>query len=96
MDCRFHVKSESQNMDGVDQHHVCNVCGEWFEEALALLAHAESHARYLFALRKYKTMFIYISACTKNNAHCSLAQRILVIYWKSKTKKNYNFTTLKM
>jgi len=26
------------------QHHMCNVCGEAFEEALALLAHAELHA----------------------------------------------------
>lgn len=33
-------------VEGPSQHHVCNVCGEWFEEALALLAHAELHARY--------------------------------------------------
>lgn len=33
-------------VEGSSQHHVCNVCGEWFEEALALLAHAELHARY--------------------------------------------------
>lgn len=42
---RMHVKQEADNIDGSSQHHVCNVCGEWFTEALALLAHAESHAR---------------------------------------------------
>lgn len=31
-------------MEGSNQHHMCNVCGEEFEEALALLAHAELHA----------------------------------------------------
>lgn len=35
-------------MESSSQHHTCNVCGEEFEEALALLAHAELHAsRYL-------------------------------------------------
>ena len=43
---RIHVKQEVNDMiEGSSQHHVCNVCGEWFEEALALLAHAELHAR---------------------------------------------------
>ncbi|XP_043282010.1 zinc finger protein 729 [Venturia canescens] len=43
---KIHVKQEvTEVMDGPSQHHVCNVCGEWFEEALALLAHAELHAR---------------------------------------------------
>ncbi|OXU19859.1 hypothetical protein TSAR_003975 [Trichomalopsis sarcophagae] len=43
---KIHIKQEVDPMDGESssQHHVCNVCGEWFEEALALLAHAESHA----------------------------------------------------
>ncbi|XP_012139095.1 uncharacterized protein LOC100879068 [Megachile rotundata] len=42
---KIHVKQEADMMEGPSQHHVCNVCGEWFEEALALLAHAELHAR---------------------------------------------------
>ncbi|XP_043675356.1 zinc finger protein 91 [Vespula pensylvanica] len=42
---KIHVKQEMDMMEGSSQHHVCNVCGEWFEEALALLAHAELHAR---------------------------------------------------
>ncbi|XP_046744447.1 zinc finger protein 845 [Diprion similis] len=44
---KIHVKQETSEMmtEGSSQHHVCNVCGEWFEEALALLAHAELHAR---------------------------------------------------
>uniref|UniRef100_A0A0C9S1D8 ZNF420_0 protein n=1 Tax=Fopius arisanus TaxID=64838 RepID=A0A0C9S1D8_9HYME len=43
---KIHVKQETGG-EQVDSgnHHVCNVCGEWFEEALALLAHAELHAR---------------------------------------------------
>ncbi|KAL7294133.1 hypothetical protein TKK_0012162 [Trichogramma kaykai] len=42
---KIHIKQEVETMDSSQQqHHVCNVCGEWFEEALALLAHAESHA----------------------------------------------------
>ncbi|XP_015124410.1 zinc finger protein 569 [Diachasma alloeum] len=43
---KIHVKQEggSEQVDA-SNHHVCNVCGEWFEEALALLAHAELHAR---------------------------------------------------
>ncbi|KAI4495844.1 hypothetical protein M0802_008250 [Mischocyttarus mexicanus] len=42
---KIHVKQEMDTMESSSQHHVCNVCGEWFEEALALLAHAELHAR---------------------------------------------------
>lgn len=42
---KIHVKQEADMVEGPSQHHVCNVCGEWFEEALALLAHAELHAR---------------------------------------------------
>lgn len=45
-------------MEGSSQHHVCNVCGEWFEEALALLAHAELHARYdifLIIIKHYRS-----------------------------------------
>ncbi|XP_017890229.1 zinc finger protein 16 isoform X2 [Ceratina calcarata] len=42
---KIHVKQETDMVEGPSQHHVCNVCGEWFEEALALLAHAELHAR---------------------------------------------------
>ncbi|XP_066587348.1 zinc finger protein 594-like [Prorops nasuta] len=42
---KIHIKQEVDVMEGSNQHHVCNVCGEWFEEALALLAHAELHAR---------------------------------------------------
>ncbi|XP_043520842.1 zinc finger protein 845 isoform X2 [Frieseomelitta varia] len=42
---KIHVKQEADIVEGPSQHHVCNVCGEWFEEALALLAHAELHAR---------------------------------------------------
>lgn len=42
---RTHVKQEMDLMEGSSQQHVCTVCGEWFEEALALLAHAELHAR---------------------------------------------------
>ncbi|XP_011141652.1 zinc finger protein 594 [Harpegnathos saltator] len=42
---KIHIKQETDTMEGSSQHHVCNVCGEWFEEALALLAHAELHAR---------------------------------------------------
>ncbi|XP_070166407.1 zinc finger protein 420 isoform X1 [Polyergus mexicanus] len=41
---KAHIKQEVDTMEGSSQHHVCNVCGEWFEEALALLAHAELHA----------------------------------------------------
>ncbi|KAJ8679876.1 hypothetical protein QAD02_015663 [Eretmocerus hayati] len=41
---KIHVKQEVETVEGSSQHHVCNVCGEWFEEALALLAHAELHA----------------------------------------------------
>ncbi|XP_011341826.1 uncharacterized protein LOC105281933 isoform X2 [Ooceraea biroi] len=40
---KTHMKQE-ESVEGSSQHHVCNVCGEWFEEALALLAHAEFHA----------------------------------------------------
>lgn len=41
------MKQEAADMmEGPSRLHVCNVCGEWFEEALALLAHAELHARY--------------------------------------------------
>ncbi|XP_012275030.1 zinc finger and BTB domain-containing protein 41 isoform X2 [Orussus abietinus] len=42
---KIHVKQELDMLEGSSQHHVCNDCGEWFEEALALLAHAELHAR---------------------------------------------------
>lgn len=49
-------------MEGSSQHHVCNVCGEWFEEALALLAHAELHARYN---RLY--LLFCINFCTNQN-----------------------------
>ncbi|KAG7204032.1 hypothetical protein KM043_001891 [Ampulex compressa] len=42
---KIHVKQDTDTVEGSSQHHVCNVCGEWFEEALALLAHAELHAR---------------------------------------------------
>ncbi|KAK0174371.1 hypothetical protein PV327_010148 [Microctonus hyperodae] len=43
---KIHVKQEATEIvDESNQHHVCNVCGEWFEEALALLAHAGLHAR---------------------------------------------------
>ncbi|XP_051174296.1 zinc finger protein 729 [Leptopilina boulardi] len=42
---KTHVKQEMDLMEGSSQQHVCTVCGEWFEEALALLAHAELHAR---------------------------------------------------
>ncbi|KAL0131264.1 hypothetical protein PUN28_002673 [Cardiocondyla obscurior] len=41
---KVHIKSETDNMESSSQHHMCNVCGEEFEEALALLAHAEFHA----------------------------------------------------
>ncbi|XP_020297739.1 uncharacterized protein LOC109862187 isoform X2 [Pseudomyrmex gracilis] len=41
---KIHIKQEIETMEGSSQHHVCNVCGELFEEALALLAHAELHA----------------------------------------------------
>ncbi|KAG8040823.1 hypothetical protein G9C98_001811 [Cotesia typhae] len=42
---KIHVKQETEEVEEEsNQHHVCNVCGEWFEEALALLAHAELHA----------------------------------------------------
>ncbi|XP_011503402.1 PREDICTED: zinc finger protein 850 [Ceratosolen solmsi marchali] len=41
---KIHIKQEIDTLEGSSQHHVCNVCGEWFEEALALLAHAELHA----------------------------------------------------
>ncbi|XP_032675506.1 zinc finger protein 420-like isoform X3 [Odontomachus brunneus] len=42
---KTHIKQEMDTIESSSQHHVCNVCGEWFEEALALLAHAELHAR---------------------------------------------------
>ncbi|XP_012525196.2 zinc finger protein 850 isoform X1 [Monomorium pharaonis] len=41
---KIHIKSDMDTMEGSSQHHTCNVCGEEFEEALALLAHAELHA----------------------------------------------------
>ncbi|KAL6256443.1 hypothetical protein P5V15_012556 [Pogonomyrmex californicus] len=41
---KIHIKPEMDTMEGSSQHHMCNVCGEEFEEALALLAHAELHA----------------------------------------------------
>ncbi|XP_039314769.1 zinc finger protein 423 isoform X2 [Solenopsis invicta] len=41
---KIHIKSEMDTMEGSSQHYTCNVCGEEFEEALALLAHAELHA----------------------------------------------------
>lgn len=44
-------------VEGPSQHHVCNVCGEWFEEALALLAHAELHARYYYKIKNYLKLF---------------------------------------
>ncbi|XP_034950162.1 zinc finger protein 569 isoform X2 [Chelonus insularis] len=43
---KIHIKQETdESIEESSHHHVCNVCGEWFEEALALLAHAELHAR---------------------------------------------------
>ncbi|XP_076667497.1 uncharacterized protein LOC143368549 isoform X2 [Andrena cerasifolii] len=48
---KIHVKQEVDMVEGSSQHHVCNVCGEWFEEALALLAHAELHARHMVSHR---------------------------------------------
>lgn len=72
---RIHVKSESQNMDGAEQHHVCNVCGEWFEEALALLAHAESHARYYMVLCQiqfYLKIYIISKLSSMFHFHISL------------------------
>ncbi|XP_014212477.1 zinc finger protein with KRAB and SCAN domains 7 [Copidosoma floridanum] len=41
---KTHIKQEIDAIESSSPLHVCNVCGEWFEEALALLAHAESHA----------------------------------------------------
>lgn len=40
---RVHVKEEYNN--DAEFGHICNVCGESFQEALDLLAHAEVHAR---------------------------------------------------
>uniref|UniRef100_A0A336LH41 CSON009975 protein n=1 Tax=Culicoides sonorensis TaxID=179676 RepID=A0A336LH41_CULSO len=39
------------SMDFENQRHCCNVCGEQFEEALDLLAHAEIHARSYQSLK---------------------------------------------
>ncbi|XP_011867601.1 PREDICTED: uncharacterized protein LOC105561859 isoform X2 [Vollenhovia emeryi] len=41
---KIHIKPETDTLESSSQHHMCNVCGEEFEEALALLAHAELHA----------------------------------------------------
>lgn len=40
---RIHIKEEYVNES--EFGHICNVCGESFQEALDLLAHAEVHAR---------------------------------------------------
>ncbi|XP_012226507.1 uncharacterized protein [Linepithema humile] len=50
---KLHIKQEG-NTEESSQHHVCNVCGEWFEEALALLAHAELHASRHMASHRNK------------------------------------------
>lgn len=65
-------------MEGPSQHHVCNVCGEWFEEALALLAHAELHARY-YSLKIFNIILKNIWRVKDINIGNNLMENIIFV-----------------